>query len=382
MRAVLLEGEGFRNTRSLCFAPKEGVNVLYGNNAQGKTNLLEALWFFTGAKSFRGARESECIAFGQKSARLCLSFHAQGRDQQAVIRFGDKKKVLLNDVEKPSISALSGSFCAVVFAPSHLRLVKDGPGERRRFLDASLCQLRPGYRGLLNQYQRAMFQRNTLLRDYSNGVPGEMLDIWEEAMAKAGSEIVRQRCRYVESLTPFATEVYDGLSSGKEELSLHYEGEEYRSDQGGKEALLAALRAARGEDLRLGSATVGPHRDELTISINGRPARMYGSQGQQRSAALALKLGEASVLRDFSDELPVALLDDVMSELDPGRQSYILNRIQGWQVFITCCDPAPILRCADGACFEVEGGEITPARPEKKAVFSSDAPMDGSAENE
>ena len=181
-------------------------------------------------------------------------------------------------------------------------------------------------------------------------------------MAKAGSEIVRQRCRYIESLTPFATEVYEGLSSGKEALSLHYEGEEYRSDRGGKEALLAALRAARGEDLRLGCATVGPHRDELTISINDRPARLYGSQGQQRSAALALKLGEASVLRDFSDELPVALLDDVMSELDPGRQSYILNRIQGWQVFITCCDPVPILRCTEGACFEVEGRDYS-ARP-------------------
>ena len=360
MRAALLKAEGFRNTHGLCFEPTEGVNVLFGNNAQGKTNLLEAMWLFTGAKSFRGAREADCIAFGQKSARISLSFHAQGRDQETIIRLGEKKKILLNDVEKPSLSSLSGSFCAVVFAPSHLRLVKDGPGERRRFLDASLCQLRPGYRGLLNQYQRAMLQRNILLRDYSLGLPGEMLDIWEEGMAKAGSEIVRQRCRYIESLTPFATEVYEGLSSGKEALSLHYEGEEYRSDRGGKEALLAALRAARGEDLRLGCATVGPHRDELTISINDRPARLYGSQGQQRSAALALKLGEASVLRDFSDELPVALLDDVMSELDPGRQSYILNRIQGWQVFITCCDPVPILRCTEGACFEVEGGEITP----------------------
>lgn len=358
MRAVRLTARGFRNAKELCLEPQEGVNVLYGNNAQGKTNLLEALWYFTGAKSFRGAKDSECIAFGEKRAQLSLSFFAQGREQEASIALGEGKKILLNEVEKSSLSALTGSFCAVVFAPTHLRLVKDGPGERRRFLDAALCQLRPGYRTLLGQYQRAMFQRNTLLRDYSLGLPGEMLDIWEEAMAKAGSEIVRQRCRYVEALSPFATEVYDGLSSGKERFALRYEGEGFRSDRDGRAALLKALRDARSEDLRLGCATVGPHRDELTILIDDRPARLYGSQGQQRSAALALKLGEASVLRDFSDELPVALLDDVMSELDPGRQSYILNRIQGWQVFLTCCDPAPILRCTGGACFEVDGGRL------------------------
>lgn len=370
MRAVKLTADGFRNAKGLCFTPSDGVNVLYGNNAQGKTNLLEALWYFTGSKSFRGAKDSECVPFGEKNARLSLEFYAQGRQQEASLVLGEGKRILLNGVEKTSLASLSGSFCAVVFAPSHLRLVKDGPGERRRFLDASLCQLRPGYRGLLNQYQRAMFQRNTLLRDYSFGLPGEMLDIWEDAMAKAGSEIVRQRCRYIEALTPFSTEVYHGLSSGKETLSLQYEGEQFRSDRDGKEALLQALHAARSEDLRLGCATVGPHRDELTILINGKPARLYGSQGQQRSAALALKLGEASVLRSFSDELPVALLDDVMSELDPGRQSYILNRIQGWQVFITCCDPAPILRCADGACFEVKGGEITPRRAEELRMES------------
>lgn len=363
MRVQRLEGMDYRNAERLLLEPGPGVNVLYGDNAQGKTNLIEAMWLFTGAKSFRGAREAECIRFGKKTARLTMDFEAQGREQRADIVLGEGKKILLNDVEKTSLSALSGSFCAVVFAPSHLRLVKDGPGERRKFLDFSLCQLRPGYRNLLNNYQRAMTQRNTLLRDFSLGLPGEMLDIWEDAMARAGSEIVRQRCRYVEALVPFATEVYRGLSSGKEELTLCYEGDVFRSDREGREKLREALLEARREDLRLGSATVGPHRDELLISIDGKPARMYGSQGQQRSAALALKLGEASVLRDFSEELPTALLDDVMSELDPGRQSYILNRIQGWQVFITCCDPAPILRCAEGDCFEVREGRVIHQRP-------------------
>ncbi len=356
MKVLRLTAERFRNAENLVFEPAEGVNVLYGNNAQGKTNLLEALWYFTGSKSFRGAKDSECVPFSEKNARLSLKFFAQGREQEATLVLGEGKKILLNGVEKSSLSALTGSFCAVVFAPSHLRLVKDGPGERRRFLDASLCQLRPGYRGLLNQYHRAMTQRNTLLRDFSFGLPGEMLDIWEDAMAKAGSEIVRQRCRYIEELTPFATEVYDGLSSGKETLSLHYEGEQFRSDRDGKEALLAALYAARSEDLRLGCATVGPHRDELNLCINQKPARLYGSQGQQRSAALALKLGEASVLRSFSQELPVALLDDVMSELDPDRQSYILNRIKGWQVFITCCEPGRFTKL--GKTIEISHGEV------------------------
>ena len=360
MRISRLTADGFRNLSALVLEPADGVNVLWGDNAQGKTNLLEALWLFTGSRSFRGSKESECVAFGRADARLTLGFSAQGREQEAAVTLGEHKSYALNGVEKPTLSGLGEGFKAVVFHPAHLRLVKDGPAERRRFLDAALCQLRPGYRNLLQQYQRAMQQRNVMLRDTAFGLPGELLDVWEDAMARAGSEIVRQRCRYVETLTPFAVEVYDGLSSGRERLSLQYEGTAFRRDKGGEEALRQALYAARAEDLRSGAATVGPHRDELTILIDRQPARAFGSQGQQRSAALALKLGEAHVLRDFAEERPVALLDDVMSELDPGRQAYILDRIKGWQVFITCCDPAPILRGTQAACFAVKAGAVTP----------------------
>lgn len=360
MRVNRLEYSGWRNLSDGEIEPCDGVNIIYGSNAQGKTNLLEAIWLFTGAKSFRGAKEAELIALGRDTARISMEFHAQGRQQEGEIRLGSPKKALLNGVEQSSVAQMAGVFCAVVFAPVHLSLIKDGPALRRRFLDSALGQLKPGYLNLLAEYHRAVQQRNALLRDvqfHSELAP--MLDIWEDTIAKSGSKIAQQRCRYIEELLPEVCEFYDGLSSGKEKLDLQYDGEQYRADNGGLERLRADLSAARGEDTRLGVTTVGPHRDDLLLHINCLPARNFASQGQQRCAALALKLAEAAVLTRFTGEQPVALLDDVMSELDPARQDYILNRIQGWQVFITCCEPSSVLRMANGSAFEMVEGTVT-----------------------
>ena len=359
MRVQKLEYSGWRNLVDGEFLPCEGVNVIYGNNAQGKTNLLEAIWMFTGAKSFRGAKDAEFIQLGGSKTRIYLNFYAAGRDQESEIRFADHKSIFLNGIEQKTISKLSGTFCAVVFAPAHLSLVKEGPALRRRFLDNALGQLKSGYTALLSDYHRAVTQRNIVLRDVQfHSELTAMLDIWEDTIARTGSKIIQQRCRYIEELLPHVMEFYEGLSGGNEILTLTYDGEKYRFDQDGAEKLRSALYQNRAEDTRLGITSVGPHRDDLVLQINHLSARSYASQGQQRCAALALKLAEAEVLHSFTGEQPVALLDDVMSELDASRQEYILNRAKNWQVFLTCCEPASLMRMTKGKTFYMENGVL------------------------
>lgn len=349
----------WRNLQETRLIPDPEMNVFYGDNAQGKTNLLEALWMCSGAKSFRGAKENELIGFHQKSAKLTMDFISHGREQRLEYKFGEKKEILLNGVEKKSASELFGTVFAVVFAPNHLGLVKDGPAVRRQFMDFALSRLKPTFQNLEEQYNRALDQRNALLRElyHAPGMEG-LLDLWEDALARLGSTYARQRQKYVEKLTPFASRFYYELSGQKEELGLTYDGAEFSSDCGGYEKLIEQLKESRATDKKLGYTTVGPHRHDLDITINGISARTFGSQGQQRSAALSLKMAEAEVLSEYFDEKPIILLDDVMSELDSSRQDYLLNKFSGRQIFITCCDPASVLRLKQGKCFYIEQGEL------------------------
>ncbi len=365
MRVEKLAFSGYRNLQEGEWIPSAGVNIVYGDNAQGKTNLLEAVWLFTGGRSFRGARDSELVGFGKEKASLHLEFYAQERMQEAEITIQKRRSAVLNGVPQPAASRLTGRFCAVVFSPAHLSLIKDGPEERRRFLDAAYCQLRPGYISSLSEYTRTLAQRNALLKDARASVLPrnaceDMLDVWDRKLAQAGSRLMTAREAYVRKIQPLAAAIYDGLSGGRERFSLCLR-EVGESD--GKactpEWLFSQLQTARQADLAAGFTTVGPHRTDLEVHINDMSARVFGSQGQQRSAVLALKLAEASILREVTGEQPVALLDDVMSELDVFRQDYILNHIHDWQVFITCCDPAAIRRLDGGSVYRVENGHIT-----------------------
>ncbi len=349
----------WRNLKEAKLIPDPEMNVFYGDNAQGKTNLLEALWLCSGAKSFRGAKEHELIEFDQKSAKLTMRFLSHGREQCLEYHLGENKAILLNGVEKKSASELFGTVFAVVFAPNHLGLVKDGPGVRRQFMDFALSRLKPTFQNLEENYNRALEQRNALLKNMQLFEKTEgLLDLWEDSLARLGSMYARQRQKYVEKLTPFASRFYYELSGEKEELGLNYDGAEYSSDCGGYEKLIEQLKESRATDKKLGYTTVGPHRHDLDITINGISARTFGSQGQQRSAALSLKMAEAEVLSDYVDEKPIILLDDVMSELDSSRQDYLLNKFSGRQIFITCCDPASVLRLKQGKCFYIEQGEL------------------------
>lgn len=372
MRVIRLQYDGYRNLVPDVMEAAEGVNLIYGDNAQGKTNLVEGVWLFTGAKSFRGSKDGELTGFDKEFSRLKLDFYAAGREQNAELRVAGRRQAILNGVELKSPTQLAGGFCAVIFSPSHLSLIQDGPAARRKFLDIAIGQMWPKYIEILRRYTRAVTQRNAALKDLRYGGRMEgLIDIFDQSIAQFGGRLTEYRRRYVEALRRYAPEIYSGLSGGREKLSLSYlpahlpgGGDQSaaasvsaRSEAYAAE-LLEALRDAREEDVRTGATSVGPHRDDMELSIDGLPVRSFGSQGQKRSAVLTLKLAEAEVLKNGLGEKPVILLDDVMSELDGARQDYILNHINGWQVFITCCDPAPIQRLTGGRSFRVEAGRI------------------------
>ncbi|HHW45662.1 MAG TPA: DNA replication/repair protein RecF [Clostridiales bacterium] len=356
MTVKRLTAHNFRNLKEIELEADSGVNIIYGQNAQGKTNLLECIWLFTGAKSFRGAKDTELVSFGCESAHIAMDFTAHGREQTARIIFTPRRQAELNGIKLALPSKLAGEFYAVIFSPDHLSLIKDGPSERRRFLDLAIGQLWPGYIEVLRQYNRAVSQRNLLLKKArERAADCNTLEAFEREIARSGAVIMNYRSRYIEILNSTAPEIYHNISGKKERLSIEYvrkEGLFTESD------LAEALESRRQQDILSGTTSVGPHRDDLEFEISGTKAGKYGSQGQQRSVVLALKLAEAQIIKQITGEQPVALLDDVMSELDTVRQDYILNHIKGWQVLITCCDPSPITKLINGKVFYMQGGRL------------------------
>ena len=357
--------KGFRNLHPTQWEPCEGVNILAGNNAQGKTNLLEACWLFTGARSFRGAKDHEMVAFGEDRAELTLDFTANGRNQRADILIEQRRSVTLNGVKLPSAARLAGTFCGVVFSPVHLSLIKDGPEGRRRFVDSAYCQLHPAYVATLAEHAKILTQRNAFLRQVgenrATATCDEMLSLWDHSLAVASARVSVARSRYIQKIEPIAAQIYSGLSGGREQLTLEWQCAAY--EPGATSAQIAAnwasiFATSRSADLAAGFSTQGAHREDMIIRLDGVPVRVYGSQGQQRSAVLARTLAEATLLQEVTGEKPVAFLDDVMSELDVSRQDYILNHIDGWQVFITCCEPTAALRMNAGLVFQINQGQI------------------------
>lgn len=352
-----LRVENFRNIKNIEISPCDEVNILFGQNAQGKTNLIEALWLCSGARSFRDSKEKDLVKFGENKSEIYTEFFANNRSQNIKLEISEKKKYSLNKTDVKSSSELIGVFNTVVFFPDHLSLIKSGPEVRRKFLDDSLCRLKSGAKGLVSEYKRVVIQRNALLKENLQNPNKDMLDFWNNLLAEYGAKLCRQRQKYLEAIKPYASEFYDGLTNKNETFDIKYEGEKYSFDDG-KKLLLSDIEKNMAEDEKYFTTTVGPHRHDLDITINGISARSFGSQGQQRSAALALKLAESSFMYEFFGEQPIILLDDVMSELDKTRQDYILNRLKGRQVFITCCDPRQISEMTGGKCFEIKMGSL------------------------
>jgi len=365
MRICEIYTQQFRNLQKGALALGQGVNVILGNNAQGKTNLLEAMWLFCGAKSFRGAKEEDMLAFGAPYFCLQMQFEAQKRQQTAQILYKRQggREVLLNDVKKRSLAELAGHFCAVVFSPTHLSLMKDGPAQRRKFLDAAICQLKPLYIKTIKDYHKALTQKNALLKDVwrHSDLLGH-LDAWDQVLAALCAQIYAERTAYVQTLGQHAKAIYAGFSNKKEQLEIFYRSQDLEETMLGQNkqtlenAFYKAICQKRKEEIRLGCAQTGVQRDDLDILIGENSARQYASQGQQRSGVLSLKLAEAQNLYSQLGEMPVILLDDVLSELDKNRQAYILHSLKGAQVVITGCEE--LKDYADSQRFLVQNGAI------------------------
>ena len=346
-----LECKNFRNLENINISPCEEMNVICGENAQGKTNIIESIWLFTGAKSFRTQKDDNFIKIGTQKAENFLKFKSEGIEKEAEIIIEERRTAFLNQKKLKSPSELAGKFNAIVFSPNDLKLVSDGPNVRRKFLDTAIGQLYPSYISILRNYLRAVTQRNKIIKEYKfDSTLSIMLDVYEKEIAQNGKKIIDFRKRYIEIINEFLPIVYDGISSGKEVLQTEYitSGED----------LAEKLMFSRKEDMFSGVTSCGPHRDDLELKINGISARNFASQGQKRSIALAIKLSEAKVIEKNVGECPVVLLDDVMSELDPSRQDFILNHIKGMQSFLTCCDDSNVKNLIAGKKFIINNGRV------------------------
>lgn len=351
----------FRNISDLLFTPERGVNVVYGQNGQGKTNLLESIYLLTGAKSFRARKDNEIIMYGKEKSIVNSLFYLEKREQTIKLIISDRgRSAERNKGGEKKASGLTGVFCCVLFSTESILLIKGGPQQRRNFIDFALCQISPKYLLELKKYYKILNQKNSLLKEI-NKIPDayEILDIYDSQLVETARVVTTMRLSFSKSLLPLAESDYLTISGEKEKLNFFYhstiweEDEDLSFSQG-----LDKITKIREADIRAGFTTAGPHRDDLLITINDKDARIFSSQGQQRSTVIALKLAEASIIERAFGEKPLLLLDDILSELDSERQDYLLERLSDNQTIITGCDPALVSGRIDASIFEMKNGNI------------------------
>jgi DNA replication and repair protein RecF len=342
--------------------PVNGINVIYGENGHGKTNIIESIWLFTGCNSFRTRKNTELINKDSEFSEIDMGFFSYERSQTAKLIINSQKEAYLNGIKQISPRKFLGEFQAVVFSPSVLSVIKDGPSEKRKFLDIAISLVKPNYAVLLSKYNKAIFERNALLRQINSTSRGEdLLYAFDEEVARLGGRIIEYRLAYIEDLKEFSSDVYREISSDREQMEIAYINslkETGSNAQEWAEILYNESVKNHQKDIFRLATSSGPHKDDLNILLSGMDARSYGSQGQQRSCALALKLSEASILKKYSGEQPIALLDDVMSELDSKRQKYLIKYFDGWQVFVTCCDRSHLRKIKSDKTFKIADGKV------------------------
>ena len=367
MRVLSLKTEGFRMLSKQRLELCEGVNVICGENAQGKTTLLEAVYLLTLNRSFRAKTDRELIAFNAERAFIDADVEAGGRVQRIELAYerGRRRSVKVNKVRKTA-AELSDTLKAVLFCPEDLQILRSGAADRRRMMDNAISQLRPGYRKLLTSYNTIYENKCAILRNWRED-PSllEVLDEFNEGLCRCSAKICRYRAAFVKRLGEYAAPVQREFSAGKEELTLEYKTVSTVTDPLGDEAAIYEEISRRQRELRQaeldsGQCLVGVHKDDMEVSINGLSAKSYASQGQTRTAALSLKLAERELFSADTGEQPVLLLDDVLSELDARRQEFVLNRITSGQVLITCCDESSVERLKGGKVFRLENGSALP----------------------
>lgn len=344
MRIKSLRLKNFRNYADEEFAFDGGLNVLYGRNAQGKTNCAEAVFYLCTGVSPRAKKDRQMIRAGEECARIAA--RAESRFGEVLLEadiYENKREIRINGGRIARNADLLGNINGVFFSPGELRLVQDGPEERRRFLNMSISQMSKNYYTALVRYNKILEQRNKLLKERDVSLIFETLPVWDAQLCRYAAEIVERREEYVAQLAPLAAEKHAFLTDGAEKLEIHAD----RYYGKGREEISARLAREfennYEKDVRLGFTSCGPHRDDLKILIGGEDARVYGSQGQARTAALAIKLAEVEIFRALSGEYPVLILDDVMSELDLSRRRKLLEQIGGVQTILTCTHTEKVL---------------------------------------
>ncbi|MDD7147131.1 MAG: DNA replication/repair protein RecF [Lachnospiraceae bacterium] len=328
-----LELTNFRNYDSLSIQFDKGTNILYGDNAQGKTNILEAIHLSATTKSHKGSKDRDIIQFGREEGHIRTYLEKDGMEVKVDmhLRNSKSKVIAINGQKIKKASELLGILNVVLFSPEDLSIIKNGPSERRRFVDMELCQLDPFYLYNLNHYNKIVDQRNSLLKDlYLNPSLRDTLSIWDSQLVSFGSKIIERRKLFVDQINDIICEIHHKLSGGRETLVIQYEPDVTIEDFEKK------CQLNQERDIKYKQTSTGPHRDDFSFMIGDIDVRKFGSQGQQRTAALSLKLSEIELVKKISKDTPVLLLDDVLSELDSNRQNFLLNHIGEIQTIITC----------------------------------------------
>lgn len=345
--------KNFRNYNELNIDLNKNINIIYGNNAQGKTNIIEAIFLCAYGKSFRAKKDSDLIKFGEDLAEVKISYERVDREGDISAKIQDKKLFYVNGVCQKKMSDIVGKINVVIFTPDDIDIIKDGPQRRRKFLDMMISSLKPNYIHLLNTYNKTLEQRNNYLRQikYENKNPN-MLDIWDQQLAEYSYKIYQYRKYFIDKISENIEDFHNLITkSGKESVKI-----KYISNSTDKESFYQNLNKSREIDIKRGFTAIGIHRDDFIIYIDGKPVSIFGSQGQQRTLILTLKLCELKIIEEEVGESPVLLLDDFMSELDIVRRTNFLENIKTNQVIITCTDPIQLER--DYSEFYIDSGNL------------------------
>jgi len=347
--------QNFRNYNEQEINLNKSINVFYGDNAQGKTNILVAIFLCTFGKSFRTNKEKELIKLGKDNANVIIEYEKKDRDGKISISISDKKQILVNGIKIKKLSELLGNINIVIFTPDDINILKGGPALRRRFLDMMIGQLKPNYVYTLNMYIKTLEQRNNYLRQIKEeNKPENLLDIWDEKLIEYADIIYKYRKEFIDKIKKKINIIHKKITDEKEEINI-----QYISNCESKEVYSELLKQRRKLDIIKGFTTKGIHRDDFEIYINNKELSIYGSQGQNRTAILSLKLSELQVIYDEIEEEPILLLDDFMSELDINRRKNFLNNINNTQVIITCAEKIEFLKeNVDYCLYQVKEGEI------------------------
>lgn len=329
--------ENFRNYDNLEVEFKKDFNLIYGNNAQGKTNILEAIYLSAIGKSFQTNKDSEMIKIGKEKAKVEIEYKTKDREGKITVEIADKKTFFINGIKQKKISDIIGKINIVLFYPDNIDIIKGGPAERRRFLDIMISQLKPNYIHILNKYLKTLDQRNAYLKQIKfDNKSKDMLEIWDESLSRLSYQIYTYRSEYIQKIKEKIKVIHNkitncGQQDEKIEISFISSGKSQKD-------FYENLLRNRENDIRKGYTSTGSHRDDFDIYINDKKVNVYGSQGQQRTSVLSLKLTELNIIQDEIEEPPILLLDDFMSELDENRRNNLTNAIENNQVFITCTD--------------------------------------------